>query len=170
MPIRAIRGQTELMKILFLLFLGVLPLAAAEPAGCVFCDIVAGKRQGEGMVYRDDTVAAFLSIGPRNAGHTLIVPVAHAETFLEVPDATVHVMTDLAKRVVAAIKRTDLPMDGYVLQMNSGKAAGQSVFHAHLHVIPRHAKEAPAKTPEDRVSMEVLAPVAAKIRAALAAE
>jgi histidine triad (HIT) family protein len=140
-----------------------LPAAVA----CVFCDIVAGKRQTEGVIYRDEHVAAFLSIGPRNPGHVLIVPVAHANDFLEVPAITMHAMTAMAKRIAEAIKRTDLKMEGFQLQMNTGKAAGQSVFHAHLHLIPRHAGEPAAKLPEDRVSMEALAPIAAKIRAAM---
>lgn len=149
----------------------VLSLQAVEtPKPCVFCEIVAGTRQQEGIVYRDDRVVAFLSIGPRNPGHVLIVPAAHAENFLEVPAATMHAMTDTAKKIAESIKRTDLRMDGFVLQMNTGKAAGQSVFHAHLHIIPRYEGEPPAKVPEDRVGMDVLAPVAAKIRAALAAQ
>jgi histidine triad (HIT) family protein len=159
------------MKSGLLLLLGVLSLSGAEaPKACVFCEIIAGTRQQEGVVYRDDTVIAFLSIGPRNPGHVLVVPVARAENFLEVPTDTMHAMTDAAKRIAGAIKRTDLKMDGFVLQMNTGKAAGQSVFHAHLHIIPRYEGEPPAKTPEDRVGMDVLAPVAAKIRAALAAK
>jgi histidine triad (HIT) family protein len=157
------------MKLGLLLLLGVLSLRAAQPAQpCVFCEIIAGTRQQEGIVYRDDKVIAFLSIGPRNPGHVLVVPVAHAEGFLEVPAGTMHAMTDTTKRIAEAIKRTDLKMDGFVLQLNTGKAAGQSVFHAHLHIIPRYAGEPAAKTPEDRVGMDVLAPVAAKIRAALA--
>lgn len=157
------------MKSGLLLLLSVLYLSAAETSGpCVFCEIVAGTRQQEGIVYRDDRVIAFLSIGPRNPGHVLIVPVAHAENFLAVPAGTMHAMTDTAQRIAGAIQRTDLKMDGFVLQMNTGKAAGQSVFHAHLHLIPRYDGEPPAKTPEDRVGMDVLAPVAAKIRAALA--
>ncbi len=152
-----------------LCFLALLGVAAAQaPKPCVFCEIIAGTRQQEGIVYRDDRVVAFLSIGPRNQGHVLIVPVAHAENFLEVPAGTMHAMTDTARRIAGAIKRTDLKMDGFVLQLNTGKAAGQSVFHAHLHLIPRYEGEPPAKTPEDRVGMDVLAPVAAKIRAALA--
>lgn len=141
--------------------------APPQATPCVFCEIVAGKRQQEGLVYRDDQVVAFLSIGPRNPGHVLIVPVAHAKDFTEVPDATMHAMTDLAQKLVRAMRRTDLKMDGFQLQMSNGKAAGQSVFHAHLHIIPRFEGELPAKVPEDRVGMDVLAPVAAKIRAAL---
>jgi len=149
-------------------FLVLLGAAAAQPAQpCVFCEIVAGTRQQEGIVYRDDRVIAFLSIGPRNPGHVLIIPAAHAENFLEVPADTMHAMTDTAKKIAEAIKRTDLRMDGFVLQMNTGKAAGQSVFHAHLHLIPRFDGEAEEQRPQPRVSMEELAPVAAKIRAAL---
>ena len=140
---------------------------AAEPKSCVFCAIIAGSRQPEGIVYRDDRVMAFLTIGPRNPGHVLIVPLAHADNFLEVPAATMHAMTDAAKKLAAAITRTDLKMEGFVLQMNTGQAAGQSVFHAHLHLIPRYAGEPPAKTPEERVAMTERAPRAAKIRAAL---
>jgi diadenosine tetraphosphate (Ap4A) HIT family hydrolase len=159
------------MRFLTILLLGTLFLSATEPASpatpCVFCEIIAGKRQQEGVVYRDERVLAFLTIGPRNPGHLLVVPLAHAETFADVPAADMNAMTDAARRLVAAVKRTDLKMEGYTLQMNSGRAAGQSVFHAHLHLIPRHAAELPVKTPEDRVGMDVLAPVAAKIRAAL---
>ncbi len=154
------------MRFLFLLLL--LTTAAAAEKSCVFCEIIAGKRQQEGMVYRGDQVLAFLSIGPRNPGHVLIVPRVHAEDFMAIPAGTMHAMTGVAKRIAQAIRRTDLKMEGFVLQMNTGKAAGQSVFHAHLHIIPRFAAEAPPKSPEDHVSMEMLAPVAAKIRAALA--
>lgn len=148
-----------------------LRVAVLEPAAsCVFCEIVAGHRQQEGVVLQDEKVTAFLSIGPRNAGHVLVVPRVHAETFSTVPADTMHAMTDAAHRIVEAMKRTDLRMEGFVLQMNSGRAAGQSVPHGHLHIIPRFAGELPVKVPEDRVPMAELAPVAAKIRAALAAD
>jgi diadenosine tetraphosphate (Ap4A) HIT family hydrolase len=162
--VSGLRFQVSRWAALLLLFSGL----QAQPAQrCVFCEIVAGTRQPEGVVYRDDRVVAFLSIGPRNPGHVLIVPAAHAEGFPDIPADTMHAMTDAAHRIAGAIKRTDLKMDGFVLQMNTGKAADQSVFHAHLHLIPRYAGEPAAKTPEDRVGMDVLAPVAAKIRAAL---
>ncbi len=155
------------MRFLFLLS-WLTAAGAAETPPCVFCEIIAGTRPQEAVVYRDDRVVAFLSIGPRNPGHLLVVPRAHAETFTDVAAPDMQAMTDAARRLVAALRRTDLKMEGYHVQLNSGRAAGQSVFHAHLHIIPRHAGEAPAKTPEDRVAMEVLAPIAAKIRAALA--
>ncbi len=121
---------------------------SSQPKPCVFCDIVAGKQQQEGIVYRDDKCVAFLSIGPRNPGHVLVVPLVHADNFLEVPADTMHAMTDAARKIVEAIRRTDLKCEGFVLQMNTGKAAGQTVFHAHLHVIPRFAGEAPEKKPD----------------------
>ena len=156
------------MKNIILTFLvSVLPAFAANSSPCVFCEIIAGRLQQEGVVYRDDQVLAFLSIGPRNPGHVLVVPLAHAEAFPEVPAHTMHAMTDAAKKIAAAIRRTDLKMEGFVLQMNTGRAAGQSVFHAHLHIIPRYTGEPAARTPEERVGPDVLAPVAAKIRAAL---
>ena len=155
------------MRLTLFLFLTLLGAAADEPKPCVFCEIIAGTRQQEGIVYRNDKVVAFLTIGPRNPGHLLIVPVAHAENFLAVPAATRHAMTDAAKNLADAITRTDLKMEGFVLQMNTGKAAGQSVFHAHLHLIPRFEGEESEKRPEKRVPMSELAPVAAKIRAVL---
>ena len=88
------------MRLLPLLLLGALSLPAAEP--CVFCDIVAGKRQQEGIVYRDDRVTAFLSIGQRNPGHVLVVPNAHAETFMDVPADTMHHLTDTAQKIIAS--------------------------------------------------------------------
>lgn len=164
--------------------------ADAAPAPCVFCEIVAGAHQQEGIVYRDGQVTAFLSIGARNPGHVLIVPNAHAENFLTVPAATLHHMTDVAKTLMEAIQRTDLKAEGFMLQMNSGKAAGQSVFHAHLHIIPRYTGDAPVspaftmppergatgqaesapppKRAGDPFPVAELAPIAAKLRAALA--
>ena len=172
-----------IMRTLFALFLiSVASLAiAGESNPCVFCEIVAGRLQSEGVVYRDEKVVAFLSIGPRNPGHVLVVPVAHSENFLLVPPDTMHAMTDAALKIAEAIKRADLKAEGFQVQINTGKAAGQSMFHAHLHVIPRFTgDDAPAnadgqsspivtvRPPEQLVPMSELAPVAAKIRAALA--
>jgi len=180
------------IAVLIVLSALLLPAVRAEelPAPCVFCEIVAGTRQQEGVVYHDDVVTAFLSLGARNPGHILIVPNVHADNFLTVPPETMHHMTDVAKVLVEALKRTDLKLEGFMLQMSNGKAAGQSVFHAHLHIIPRYTGDGPVPpattTPPERgetgqpesapppkragdpFPMSELAPVAAKIRAALA--
>ncbi|MBI3886051.1 MAG: HIT family protein [Opitutae bacterium] len=119
------------------------------------------------MIWRDDTVMAFLSIGARNPGHVLVVPVRHAAGLLDLPAATAHRMFDVAQRMARAIRQTDLAAEGFTLKMNTGAAAGQTVFHAHLHVIPRFAAEPPEPPPGTRVPKEQLDPVADKIRAQL---
>jgi histidine triad (HIT) family protein len=163
------------MRYLILFVTLGLAAMAAETAPCVFCEIVAGKRQQESVVWRGEKCTAFLSIGPANPGHLLIVPNEHAENFLEVPAETMHAMTDAAKHLAEVLRRTDIKMEGFHLMMNTGKTAGQSVFHAHLHLIPRYAGDgkrltfipANAEVPERRTaSPEELAVVAEKIRAA----
>lgn len=153
---------------IFLFLLLLSPALAQAPKPCVFCEIVAG-RSPAAIVYRDEQCLAFLSIGPRNPGHVLVVPLVHADNFPGVPAATMHAMTDAAHQIAAAIRRTDLKCEGFVLQMNTGAAADQTVFHAHLHVIPRFAGEPAERKPEPRVPLAELEPVAAKIRAALSA-
>ena len=155
------------MRLILLLLLIFLASAAAEEKKpCPFCEIVAGSRP-TAIVYRDDTVLAFMDNAPRNPGHVLIIPVAHAENFLEVPPDTARQMMTLAQRVARAIRQTDLQAEGLQLQMNTGKAAGQSVFHAHLHIIPRFAAESPAPGEKNKATLEQLEAVAGKIRAQL---
>lgn len=145
--------------------------AVAEPAApdCVFCAIVAGKRAAS-IVHRDELVVAFLDHAPRNPGHVLVVPVAHADDIVATPAATAERIMVVAQRIARAIRRTDLRAEGFNFILNTGASAGQTVFHAHLHVMPRHAGDQPAGADHQRprVGPEVLAPVAAKIRAALA--
>lgn len=153
-------------------FLALLPalaasLLAAGPRPCVFCEIVAGSRPAA-VVHRDDLVVAFMDRAPRNPGHVLIVPVAHAENYLEVPAATLARMSELAQRIGRALRQTDLNAEGIGLVMNTGRAAGQSVFHAHLHVIPRHTGEAPPAGESRITPGPELEVSAAKIRSALA--
>ena len=139
---------------------------AAEPTPCPFCEIVAGTRPAA-VVYRDANVWAFLSIGQQNPGHVLVIPARHAENFIELPPETAREMIVVAQQIALAIKRTDLKAEGIQLLMNTGKAAGQSVFHAHLHVIPRFVGEAGPRAKGDYAPLSELEPVAAKIRAQL---
>ena len=155
------------MRLTLLLLLSFLAgLAAEESKPCLFCEIVSGTRPAA-IVHRDDTVLAFMDNAPRNPGHVLIIPIAHAENFLEAPPETVRQMMTLAQRIGRAIRQTDLPAEGLQLQMNTGKAAGQTVFHAHLHIIPRFAAEPPAAGEKNKATLEQLEAVAVKIRAQL---
>jgi len=83
------------------------------------------------------TVLAFLDIAPVNYGHTLVIPKAHYQSLLDLPDDLWMEMGQVCRRVAQAL-RTTLYAQGFNLQMNNFEAAGQVVHHAHLHVIPRY--------------------------------
>lgn len=138
----------------------------AQPGKCVFCRISAGEIQQSQVVYRDGTVAAFMSHGALNPGHVLIVPVAHATSFTDIPDSTTAAMMRLAKRIVHAITLAGITAEGFNIRMNSGKAAGQEVMHAHLHIVPRF-KDEQLNAKSERVPDAELDAIAARIRAAL---
>ena len=104
--------------------------------GCVFCAILSGD-QPASIVHEDELVIAFMDINPVNPGHTLVIPRAHAVGLADLPPATGRAMFETGQRIAAAIRSSDLPCDGINLLLFDGAAAGQTVFHAHLHVIPR---------------------------------
>ncbi len=90
------------------------------------------------IVYEDDTVIAFLTIEPINLGHTLVVPKVPFVNLLDGDEVILGQMTTVAKRIGNALIAAALA-DGINLTMNNGETAGQEVFHAHMHVIPRLA-------------------------------
>jgi len=102
----------------------------------VFCEIVAGRSPAS-VVHGDDDVVAFLDVMPINAGHTLVVPRVHAAELSELDPRVGGRMFQVAQHVTAAVRAAALPCDGVNLFLADGAAAGQEVFHAHLHVIPR---------------------------------
>ena len=112
---------------------------AANPgaAGCVFCDIVAG-REPASMVHSDETVLAFLDIQPLTTGHLLVIPRAHAPYLADLDPAVGAHMFGVAQRMAAALRRSGLRCQGVNLFLADGEAAFQEVFHVHLHVIPRN--------------------------------
>ena len=139
----------------------------AEDPKCVFCAILAGEAPGV-ILTREGDLAAIMSHKPRNAGHVLVIPLAHAENIYDVPPATFAHMATFAQRVALAIRASGLPADGIQLQLNTGKASGQSVFHAHLHVIPRVNGESEPSPSLPVTPAPELEAAAAKIRAHLA--
>lgn len=102
---------------------------------CIFCQIAAGQAPAE-ILLETQRVLAFLDIAPVHYGHTLVIPKQHFETFLELPDDLWTEMGQVSRRVALALQKK-LDARGFNLGMNNFPAAGQVVFHAHLHVIPR---------------------------------
>ena len=104
---------------------------------CVFCDIIAGRLPAS-FVHRDDQIAAFMDLYPITRGHVLIVPVQHVASMGAVALDVGAAMMNLAQQLGAAVMKSALGCDGYNLFLAEGGAADQDIFHAHLHVMPRH--------------------------------
>ena len=103
---------------------------------CVFCEIVRGTAESS-IVYADDTAVAFMDIQPVNEGHILVVPRAHAAQLSELDEETGARLFRVAMRLSEAIRRSGVRCEGVNLFLADGEAAGQEVFHVHLHLIPR---------------------------------
>lgn len=104
-------------------------------ADCIFCKMVAGEIPVT-KIYEDDTVLAFLDIGPLSDGHSLIIPKQHFEKLDECPDTILSEVTKQLGRIAKAIAKAT-NSEGYNVLSNNGKAAGQLVNHLHFHVICR---------------------------------
>ncbi len=103
---------------------------------CIFCRIASGQAPAA-RVLETPRVLAFLDIAPVHYGHTLIIPKEHYPTMLELPDDLWTELGSVSRRVALAL-RTTLEAQGFNISMNNFEAAGQAVFHAHLHVVPRY--------------------------------
>lgn len=104
--------------------------------GCVFCGILADAVPAS-VVLEDEETVAFLDISPITPGHTLVVPRAHAASLAELAPEAGAAVFRTAMRIAAALRRTNLQVDGVNLLLSDGAAAGQEVPHVHLHVVPR---------------------------------
>ncbi len=106
---------------------------------CLFCKIVAGEIPSTRVAEDADTVA-FMDINPATRGHALVVPRRHTADLLEIGDADLAACTAMARRVAARAKDV-LGADGVNLLNCCGAAAWQTVFHFHVHVVPRYADD-----------------------------
>jgi histidine triad (HIT) family protein len=106
-------------------------------SACIFCDILAGKLPSS-TIYRDDLCCAFLDIQPVNPGHVLVIPTQHAERLADLDEEVGAHMFRIAQRIAAAIQASTITCEGINLFLADGEAAGQEVFHVHLHVFPRY--------------------------------
>ncbi|HIV25822.1 MAG TPA: HIT family protein [Candidatus Scatomonas pullistercoris] len=103
---------------------------------CIFCRIAAGEIPSA-TLYEDEDFRVILDLGPATRGHALILPKAHYRNLLEIPEELAGKAMILARKIVAAGKKA-LHCDGYNVVQNNGAAAGQTVFHFHMHLIPRY--------------------------------
>lgn len=104
--------------------------------GCIFCQIIAGEAEAS-IVHQDDQVTAFMDLYPASPGHVLVVPNDHAVLITEVEPAILGRLFEVGVDIDRALRGTDLRCDAVSIYLADGAAAGQAVFHAHLHVIPR---------------------------------
>jgi len=102
---------------------------------CPFCRIASGQASAS-IVHKDDTIVAFMDLNPANIGHTLIVPREHWENIHDIPESILAEIFSVVKRISAAVKKT-VNAEGISLLQLNGRAAGQTVMHFHVHVIPR---------------------------------
>lgn len=103
---------------------------------CVFCEIVAGRREAS-IIHLEDSVLAFLEIQPVNLGHLLVIPKGHYGSLRDLPKGLGSRMFAVAHGLAEALYRTTLPCDGINLSLSDGAAAGQDIFHCHLRLRPR---------------------------------
>ncbi len=133
------------------------------PEDCIFCKIVAGELPAE-VVQEDEQTIAFMDINPWTRGHALVIPRSHSKDLLEVSDEDLAHTASAAGRLAARM-RERLGADGVNLLNATGAAAWQTVFHFHLHVIPRYEDD-PLQLPTrpQEADKEELAAVAKELR------
>jgi histidine triad (HIT) family protein len=130
---------------------------------CIFCRI-AQKQVPASLVYEDETVMAFLDIKPLNEGHTLVIPKAHYENIFEIPQELITHLHGVTQQIAFAVKKAS-NADGISIIQQNGKAAGQDIFHLHVHVIPRYGgQKLPSFSAIAEADKEKLSQTAAKIR------
>ncbi len=106
---------------------------------CIFCKIAAGEIPSN-TIYEDDSFRVILDLGPATKGHALVLPKNHYANLFEIPEDVLADAAKVAKKVAGTMKEK-LSCDGLNLVQNNGEAAGQTVMHFHLHIIPRYAND-----------------------------
>ena len=138
----------------------------SPPGTCLFCRLIAGEIPAA-RIYEDELTLAFMDIGQLNPGHTLVAVKRHAATLLDLtPDEAAAAMRT-AHRVAQAVQAAFDPPGITLLQAN-GREGDQTVFHFHLHVVPRHGNDGIALSwPRKDPPRELLESYAARLRQVL---
>ena len=141
----------------------------SPPGQCIFCRLAAGEIPAA-CVYEDELTLAFMDIGQVNPGHVLVATRRHAATLLDITPEEAAAVMQTAQRVAQAVRAAFDPPGLTLLQAN-GREGDQTVFHFHLHVVPRHAQDGIALTwPRKEPPAEVLQGYADRLREAMAGQ
>ncbi|MBQ6104726.1 MAG: HIT family protein [Lachnospiraceae bacterium] len=133
---------------------------------CIFCKIANGIIPSA-TIYEDADFRAILDIAPAHKGHTIILPKQHAANLFEIDEETAGKLLPVAKKVAGAVKKVT-GCDGINILQNNGEAAGQTVFHLHVHVVPRFEGDGILPVwPQGSYADGEAAELAAKIKAEL---
>ena len=133
---------------------------------CIFCKIAGGEIPAA-TLYEDENFRVILDLGPASKGHALILPKAHAANIYEISDELAAKAMILAKKM-ARVMTDALHCDGFNIVQNNGECAGQTVFHFHMHIIPRYKDDGQVIGWEPHTSdPEVQAQLAEKIGQAI---
>ena len=106
---------------------------------CIFCKIIAGEIPGH-VVYEDAHILAFLDISQTTEGHTLIIPKDHKGDVFEMGPSAMEQVFSVVPKIACALKKT-FGCSGINIVSNNGESAGQTVFHYHVHLIPRYGTD-----------------------------
>ncbi len=143
-----------------------------KPEGCIFCELPKLADQEAKIVYRGQHCYIILNSFPYTSGHVMVVPFAHLDELLKLPQATAHEMMALSQKTEGVLRQIYSP-DGINLGMNIGRAAGAGVAgHVHMHVVPRWVGDTNfmTVTGESRVLPEALEQTYARIKGAIVQE
>ena len=138
-------------------------LPAVQDPNCIFCKVIAGELPSE-LVDSDERTVTVMDINPATRGHVVVIPREHSEDLLAVSDDDFVASMHAVRRIVDRMRETLEPA-GFNVLNNMGRAAWQSIFHFHVHVIPRYADD-PLELPwlPEPADPDELAAVASELR------
>lgn len=106
---------------------------------CIFCKII-NKEIKANILYEDNNTIAILDLYPSAKGHTLIIPKKHYPSFLTTPNEELNFVNEVTKKIAQSLEK-NIDAKGFNIITNVNAIAGQSIFHYHLHLIPKYVKE-----------------------------
>ncbi|NLO78927.1 MAG: HIT family protein [Xanthomonadaceae bacterium] len=140
-------------------------MSSSRDPDCIFCKIIS-REVPAAIIHEDDRTIAFMDAFPSSKGHALVVPKDHHPNLLTLPTDLLQAAAALAQRIARAQKQALQP-DGIIVSQFNGEAAGQTVFHYHVHVVPRWKGQDSAVHGRKQEDLQVLQEVASQIAAAL---